>query len=131
MLLSLISSCPLAFFNGSSIRHHIASGHKLFQKLNSKIQDGSICLKLYITKAFHKLNWDFLFNTLTFFKFDDSIISLMKECICTSRGLMLVNKIPQGLFASSCGLRRGEPISLLLYLGRGSHELALTATTID
>eukprot|EP00268_Persea_americana_P009034 TRINITY_DN13562_c3_g1_i1.p1 TRINITY_DN13562_c3_g1~~TRINITY_DN13562_c3_g1_i1.p1 ORF type:complete len:192 (-),score=6.66 TRINITY_DN13562_c3_g1_i1:475-1050(-) len=57
----LTSSHQAAFIKGMSIHHHIAMGHELYQKLNSKIKDGSICLKLDTTKAFDKLNWDFLF----------------------------------------------------------------------
>lgn len=75
-------------------------GHELFQKGNSKIIGGSICLKLDITKASDELNWDSLFSTLIFSKFDDDSISLVKKCICTSIGSVLVNSFSQGFLAS-------------------------------
>lgn len=47
-----------------SIQHHVALAHDLFQKLNSKINGVSVCLKLDITKAFDKLQWNFHFRAL-------------------------------------------------------------------
>lgn len=51
----LISKLQSTFIKGRSIHHHVALAHDLFQKLNSKISGGSVCLKLDISKAFDKL----------------------------------------------------------------------------
>ena len=57
----LISHRQSAFVKGRSIHHNVALAHDIIQKLNSKISGGSVCLKMDISKAFDKLQWNFLF----------------------------------------------------------------------
>lgn len=49
-------------------------------------------MKRDITKAFDKLNPDYVFSTLKFFKFDGAWISLIKERVCTTRSSVPVNR---------------------------------------
>lgn len=65
----LISKHQSAFFNGRTIHHHVALAHELFHQLKSKIRGDSVGLKLDISKAFDKLQWNFLFRALQFFQF--------------------------------------------------------------
>ena len=58
-------------------------------------------MKMDITKAFDKLQWNFLFKALKFFQFSDSWIGMIKELICNTKGSVF----PCGLFVSSYGLR--------------------------
>lgn len=92
---------------------------ELYKTLNSKIQGGSLCLNLDISKAFDNFNWPFLFQALKLLNFSVTFISLIKECFSTTMDSVLVNCIHQGLFPSSCGLRQGDTLSHYSFILKG------------
>lgn len=83
----LVSPNQAALVQRRSIHQHIALAHELFQKLNSNLRGGSLCLQLDISKAFDKLSWPFLFKSLYFFGFSATWINLIRECVCSAIGL--------------------------------------------
>lgn len=116
ILPSLISTNQAAFVKGRSIHQHIALAHELFQNLHYKTRGGSLCMQLDISKAFDKLSWTFLFKSLAFFGFSDNWIGLVKACVCSAKGLVLINRVPFGFFESSYGLRQGDLLSPYLFI---------------
>lgn len=72
-------------------------------------------MKLDISKALDKLQWNFLFRALQFFNFSYKWINLVRELVCTSRGSAVVNKSPSGFFCSY-GLRQRDALSPYLFI---------------
>lgn len=62
----LIPKHQSAFVKGRTIHHHVALAHDLLYKLESSTRGGSFCMKLDISKAFDKLQWNFLFRASNF-----------------------------------------------------------------
>ena len=49
------------------------------------------------------------------FNFSEDLISLIKECIYTTGGSILINRGPHGFFGFSCDLRQGDLLSPYLF----------------
>ena len=62
------------------------------------------------------MNWDALFYRLDRMGFGVKWRGWIKACITTVRFSIIVNGSPVGFFGSSRGLRRGDPLSPLLFL---------------
>jgi hypothetical protein len=76
---------------------------------------GVLC-KLDIEKAYDHVNWEFLLYLLRRSGFSSKWCDWIGFCISTVRFSILINGYPQGFFASSRGLRQGDPLSLLLFV---------------
>ena len=116
VLPDLISPHQVAFIKGRKIQDHIALAHELTQSLQKGAKGKGICLKLDISKAFDKLSWDFLFKALDFFRFSRAWSSLIHECVCSSKGYVLINREPTSYFAVGSGLRQEDPLSPYLFI---------------
>jgi hypothetical protein len=69
-----------------------------------------------VEKAYDHVNWEFLLYMLTRCGFSEKWRHWIKFCISTARFSILVNGSPNGFFASSRGLRQGDPLSPLLFV---------------
>lgn len=62
-------------------------------------------LKLDISKAYDRVNWNFLCQVLQKFGVGPKLLNLIRECITTAKHSVLVNGVPQEPFRASRGLR--------------------------
>lgn len=68
-------------------------------------------LKIDLEKAFDRLEWSFIKDSLFYFNFPPSLVNLIMSCTCTSSIEVIVNGRKTDVFLLSRGIRQGDPMS--------------------
>ena len=98
------------------------------KKKNGKM--GFMALKLDMSKAYDRVEWNFLDKIMERLGFDNKWRTLVGGCIRIVSFSIFVNREPYGLIQPSRGLRQGDPLSPYLFLlcAEGLHSLLQQAT---
>ncbi|KAL2237401.1 UNVERIFIED_CONTAM: hypothetical protein Sindi_0931800, partial [Sesamum indicum] len=89
---------------------------EMIHELDLRYNKGNLVIKLDMSKAYDRVNWNFLLTVLQKMGFPHRFLTLIKHAIQNCWFTVLINGETTGFFKSSQGLRQGDPISPALFI---------------
>lgn len=113
----IISENQSAFIPNRLITDNVLIAHELMHSMHTKnLKTKFIALKLDISKAFDKIEWDFLVAVMKRMGFNDTWCDWIYKCMSTVTYSVLINGEPTDQINPSRGIRHGDPISPYMYI---------------
>jgi hypothetical protein len=118
VLPDIISPTQSAFIPGRLITDNILAAYETMHSMQTRMwsKTGFMGIKLDMSKAYDRVEWDFLEAVMHRLRFEAKWVNLVMKCIRTVTYVVLVNGKPVGNIRPSREIRQGDPISPYLFL---------------
>ncbi|XP_061375716.1 uncharacterized protein LOC133317851 [Gastrolobium bilobum] len=114
---SWISPNQCSFISGRHGSDNVIIAQEVVHSMKKrKCAKGWMAIKLDLEKAYDRLNWQFIHDTLIDLGLPDILIRLIDSCVSSSTMNLLWNGNTTGDFKLSKGIRQGDPLSPYLFV---------------